>query len=176
MNSVGSAATAKIPAVISMVPGTYSSAWPPRPRVHITYARHTARVANPPRYPKLQPQPDTLPSACGRDLRQECANQRHTDLEEEVRNDDGDHGDRDIALPCERQRSSRSHTADRRQPQQPLLARMQIRIGPDNWHRDHHDRFDTHSVASHTRDPQSAPSATTLTKYALNTAVRTTVV
>src|SRR5215203_7093777 len=36
--------------------------------------------------------------------------------------------------------------------------------------------FDTHSAISHTREPQSAPSATTETKYALKTAVKTTVV
>ena len=36
--------------------------------------------------------------------------------------------------------------------------------------------FDTASVTVHASVPQSAPFATTLTKYALNTAVSTTVV
>ncbi len=36
--------------------------------------------------------------------------------------------------------------------------------------------FDTASVTVHAKVPQSAPLATTLTKYALNTAVNTTVV
>src|SRR5687768_5511370 len=50
-------------AVISIVTGTNSSAGFPCPCAHVTYASDKPRLSKPPMYPKLQPQPDTFPSA-----------------------------------------------------------------------------------------------------------------
>ena len=140
----------------------------PWPRAHITYTEADAQ-ASPGRRGSRSSSPSRTrcPSASGRAISGRNAPISETPImEEKVRDDDHrSRCDRDVAATRQRQRRRRQHAADRRQPQQPLLARAQIGIGADqSASRASPGRSKRRAYRSSQRGPVWRPSATTLTK------------
>src|SRR5579862_203365 len=163
--------------VMINVPATASPEVEPRDSAVITHARHDPSAAIPPKYPQLHPHPETRPSASGRASSGRNAAVRFSPIE---------YATLEIAM----------HTTAYATVPGPLHASatvpaMHTTVEIASW------RFfeawasaeapstgpmtimmayETESAAVHTNVAHSALPAITETKYALNTAVSTTVV
>ena len=163
--------------MITIVPGTASEVVEPRAAAVITHASEMPRARMPPKYPRLHPQPETLPSASGRAISGRNAAHRFSPMEyatlEITMNTTAhttapgpDHASATVpAMHTAVVMASRRFFAAWASAQAPSSGPMTITT-----------RYEADSAAVHRNVAHAALPATTETKYALNTAVSTTVV
>src|ERR1700694_3593793 len=168
---VGIAASAKITAVMIIVPGTASAAVEPRDSAVMTHASETPSARMPPKYPRLQPHPETLPSASGRESSGRNAATRFSPIEyatlETMMKTTAHaiapgpvHASAVVpAMQTTVEMASRRFFAACASAHAPSRGPMTITIA-----------YEIDSAAVHAKVAQSALPATTATKYALQTA------